>query len=275
MAFVALTYLISWLGWGSLLLKARLTPGFEPMKSMLVVVLAATGPTIAGLILAGLTGGKPALKEIGARLIRWRARLRWYILALGATALWFGCVAILYRVLGWATPAYATTLAAARFPGLSPWVVPLVIFVPYLLGGPLNEELGWRGFALPELLKRYNRLTATLMLGAVWAVWHLPLFFMPGTGKTPATFLNYCLVVMALSFMLTLLHVKSGGSLLLPVLFHNAFNVTAEVMPFNLTDWPLVALLWVAVAVILATTPETWLATHRVRHSAVRAGAAD
>lgn len=258
-AFTVLTYLISWTGWGGLILKARLTPGFEPMKSLIVVLIAATGPTAAGLALAGLTGGKSALKEIGARIVRWRVGLQWYVLALSSTAILLGCVALLYRSLGWTIPAYSTTLAAARMPGLSPSLVPLIIFVPYLLGGPLNEELGWRGFALPELLSRHSRLTASLMLGLVWAVWHLPLFFMPGTGKTLTAFPAYGLSVIGLTFLFTLLHVKSGGSLLLAILFHNAVNVTAEVTPLTTTGWPFIAVIAIAGCVMVMAEPRGWL----------------
>jgi membrane protease YdiL (CAAX protease family) len=87
-----------------------------------------------------------------------------------------------------------------------------------------GEEIGWRGFALPLLLERFGPWLASVLLGSMWALWHLPLFFMPSMPQFGTPFASYVPYLIALSIILTWLMQRTGGSVILATLFHGAVN---------------------------------------------------
>jgi membrane protease YdiL (CAAX protease family) len=104
------------------------------------------------------------------------------------------------------------------------------------LGGPLEEELGWRGFALPRLQQHRNALNASVLLGLVWGLWHIPLYFVSGTGQfetiragtSPAFAIGgFVGWTIGLSVLFTWLFNQTGGSLIVVILFHAAVNLAA------------------------------------------------
>jgi membrane protease YdiL (CAAX protease family) len=105
----------------------------------------------------------------------------------------------------------------------------LTLFVTvFFIGGPFGEEPGWRGFALPRLQRRYGPLLGSLILGPLWALWHLPIFFIP-SWNFPPTLLNLVLyVISAISFTIVMTWVfnNTKGSLLMAILLHASFNTT-------------------------------------------------
>jgi len=105
------------------------------------------------------------------------------------------------------------------------WLIVVVNFILILLiGGPLGEEFGWRGLALPSLEARFSPLWASLILGVIWAVWHLPLFFISGSAQSSLPFGLYALLTIPLTILITWVYHGSGNSLLLVMLFHAAVN---------------------------------------------------
>jgi membrane protease YdiL (CAAX protease family) len=100
--------------------------------------------------------------------------------------------------------------------------------------GPIGEEFGWRGFALPQLLRRWSPLAASLVLGAVWGVWHLPTFFIASLPQSRLSFPLFVLNSIALSVIMTWLYLRTGGDLLLMILVHLMANdCTTLGVPFN------------------------------------------
>src|SRR6266404_3449149 len=95
------------------------------------------------------------------------------------------------------------------------------------VGGPLNEELGWRGFALPRLLQRRSPLAASVGLGVVWAFWHLLVFFVPGWPGHGQSLATYVVIVVCYSIFMTAAHLSTRGSLLIAVLFHTSADAAA------------------------------------------------
>ncbi len=94
-----------------------------------------------------------------------------------------------------------------------------------LLGGSLGEEIGWRGFLLPELLKRNNPLRASLVLGVIWALWHLPIDFYGGSVlEAPAAILIRMIFSLALAILFTWFYLRSRGNLLVALLLHTSIN---------------------------------------------------
>jgi hypothetical protein len=127
-----------------------------------------------------------------------------------------------------------------------------------------GEEIGWRGYALPRLAARLGLGGASLLLGVVWAVWHLPLFLLPGTGSTGQSFPVYLTHVTALSVAMAWLYWKTSGSLLLVMVMHAAVNNTTGIVPaavpgatnaftFNgsLVGWATGGAAWIVAAVLL------------------------
>jgi membrane protease YdiL (CAAX protease family) len=142
-----------------------------PAVGLLLAAGILAGPTLAAIIMTAVTEGRPGVHRLLGRLVLWRVALRWYLLALLGVPL--------IMLLGFLAYAMAPPdLGALGGPAYA--LTYLLGFVlTMILGGPLLEEIGWRGFALPRLQRRYGPLAASLILGVLWAFWHLPQFLVP------------------------------------------------------------------------------------------------
>jgi membrane protease YdiL (CAAX protease family) len=191
--------------------------------------LCIFSPTISALAVSGIIGGLPEVKRLLSGFARWRVGVWWYLAALG---LFLGPLAIagVYRLLGNATPGMTPGLTGTAFAGS-------LLFT--LLSGPVAEEAGWRGFALPRLQERFGALTSSLILGVVWAFWHIPLYFMTGASRLGVPFFIYLPLVVTLTIFLTWLYDNTGGSLIITVLAHYAFNLDAVLITGSLGLLPL------------------------------------
>jgi membrane protease YdiL (CAAX protease family) len=131
-----------------------------------------------------------------------------------------------------------------------------------------GEEIGWRGYALPRLADAVGLRAAGLILGMIWALWHLPLFLIQGTDSTGQPFAIFFLAVTAVSVAMTWLYLKTGGSLLLTMLMHAAINNTTGIVPASASHapgafsieasalaWFTVVVLWAGAAYFLVRTP--------------------
>ena len=129
--------------------------------------------------------------------------------------------------------------------------------IPAVLGsfladpGPLGEELGWRGFALPRLLKGRSALSAAIIVGVIWGVWHLPAFILAGTPQNNMSFPLFMIGIVALSVLMTWAFKGTSGSVLVAALIHWAFNTCTDMtrMPLALFS---VGVLVIAAAVVVA-----------------------
>jgi membrane protease YdiL (CAAX protease family) len=186
-----------------------------------VFVIAVAGPTMAATILTFARGGWAGLDALYKRLTQWRFGFQWYVaLLVGLPLICF----VASRVTG-SQPSAALS-APALFLGLL-W--------NQLLLGPLGEELGWRGFALPRLLRRYNPLAASLILGAFWGVWHLPAFFVSGLPQAGLSIPIFLFGALCMSILATWIYHHTSGSVLSVVLFHFMANVSTGLFgtPFS------------------------------------------
>jgi uncharacterized protein len=139
----------------------------------------------------------------------------------------------------------------------SPWYAVLPALLIALLIGPV-EELGWRGVALPLLQRRFAPLWASLILGAVWGLWHLPAFLLSGTPQSAWSFGPYVVGVLALSVMVTPMFNAARGSILVPMLFHFQMNGPAwpDAQPWENLIFAIAAVL------IVVVTRKTMLTKH-------------
>jgi membrane protease YdiL (CAAX protease family) len=208
-------------------------------------------PAIAALLAAALTGGRGALRELGSRLVRWRVGWQWYVVVILGPAAFSLAVAGIYTLFGgsWADAAPPAILVGPLV------VLPLFLVILTLTDG-LGEELAWRGFALPRLLTRYNALAASLILGVIWALWHLPLLWTEGGPMYQLPVWLLLLDVTAKAVLFTWVFLHTRGSVLIAMLFHGATNlflVSPEVASTGDLGLPVLAMVgkWVLVGVVL------------------------
>ena len=194
-AFFALTFAITW---GVGLLAAVAPPG---IVGQLAFYVAVYGPTLSALLLTGLLGGGGGLKKLLGGAVRWRVGARWYLVVLVGLPLSWVVASLLGAAFGEGTAGFAS------MEGLL--LLPVLLFTD---PGPIGEEIGWRGFALPGLLERAGALTASVALGVVWAVWHLPAFVLPGFPQSDGPFLLFTAALVAQSVLMTWIYRGTGGS---------------------------------------------------------------
>jgi len=197
-AFFVLTYALSW--------------GFLPIKAF---GFLPAGPLLAALIVIPITQGLSGLRELGSRMIRWRVRWYWYPVALGLPL----AVLLVTVGLNGALGAGAPSLA-----GVGSLSTILMVFAVRLINpmdGPMGEEPGWRGFALPGLQASRSPLVATLILALLVTIWHVPLFFLEG-GLQPSVIVGGTLGPFAFTFVATWLFNHTGGSVLMTIIMHAA-----------------------------------------------------
>jgi len=204
-AFFVLAYSISAVAFGVYIA----TPNLPFVPFWLVGIFS---PTLAALAVAGLVGGSAEVGRLLSGFTRWRIGWRWYlasaVLMLGPLALAMGWMA-----LGNTPPGFA--------PGVTAWF--LAGQLAYTaISGPLAEEAGWRGFALPRLQARLGALSASIVLGTLWAFWHVPQYFLPTTTMIP--FPIFVPQVIALAILFTWIYNNTCGSLVATVLAHFWFN---------------------------------------------------
>jgi uncharacterized protein len=214
--FFVLAFVVTWSVWvpRAVASQGRLDGGFVRALGD----VWAHGPAIAAVLAAALVGGRAALRELGSRLVRWRVGPGWYaVVLLGPAAFW-----ILVLAIGAALGGTGDLRPVAVTSGAAMAVPMLLVLV---LTDGLGEETGWRGFALPWQLRRYGPVGASLLLGVVWAVWHLPLFWTAGSALEDASPWILILELPAVSVLFTWVYVNTSGSALLAILFHASMNL--------------------------------------------------
>jgi uncharacterized protein len=224
-AFFALTFAISWLIW---LLMVTGSISIETTTGLIINVVATAGPSIAALILALALGGGELQRLLGGFSLS-RVSVRWVLIAL---LLPLGMIAAAIAVSVGAFGAPGPVITAAVLGTLAVEFVRVVF-----LGGPLEEELGWRGFALPRLQVRRSAFSASVLLGFIWGLWHIPMYFVQGTGQyeTAAAsgpvfaIVAFVIWTIGLSILFTWLFNQTGGSLIVVILFHASVNLGAFV----------------------------------------------
>jgi uncharacterized protein len=219
--FTLLAFGISWGSWG----VAAMAAG--PLRTV-TLVAGTFGPAIAALVVLGREDGWAAARDGLRKLVRFRgaggATVIAALLPLGLA----GMAVAADRALGGST--------AIEWPPW--WAVPVVIAYVLVLGGPLGEELGWRGYLLPRLERRTGPLVATLALGVVWTAWHLPLFAISGTVQTLVPLWMFAVQIITVSFVYTWLAHLAPHSLVPSLVLHTSFNVTVGLVLLQPPDAP-------------------------------------
>lgn len=249
-AFFALAFAWSWTCW-------LVAPWLKPehvFAAGALSMMGGFGPTLAALAVVAWRGGPAGLRRWLACCLQWRGSWRWMLLAFVAPALLMGLAAAGYGLLGGTLPAS---------PAAGHLLLTALNFVLILLvGGPLGEEFGWRGYALPSMQAGWGWRVASLVLGGVWALWHLPLFYSADTVQSHLPMGLYALSTVASSVLFAWLYNRTSGSVLPVLVLHTAVNAWSWVIPVmgmqggsNLAPFQgLVAMLVLLAAVLLLSS---------------------
>ncbi len=169
-SYYALVFAISW-GGSLIVLGPKGLVGNKPITSAqlpLVYLAAIAGPSVAGILSVGLIYGKAGLRELRSRLLTWRVSVIWYAIALLTAPL---LTAAILFALSLTSPAFLPTImTTSDKTGLLTTGIAVSLVVPFF------EEIGWTGFAVPQLRERYGIATTGLIVGLLWGAWHVPLF---------------------------------------------------------------------------------------------------
>ena len=215
--FTALAIGLSWAVW----LPIAWSGSQSSLKDM-----GSFGPAVAaGIVVLA----RPELRaDWRSRLTAWRVPIRWYALVLIGPVLVCGVVVAAARVIG---------MTDLRFNDPSQLYLVVPAFVAVLvLGGPLGEEPGWRGLLLPTLTERMSHPVAWLVVGLVWATWHLPLFLIPGTPQAELPLAGYLALTVALGVVYGSLAQHTRASVPVAIAFHAASNTAAGLLPILPSD---------------------------------------
>ena len=183
---------------------------------------AALGPLSAALIMTFLTDGRLGLRNLIARIFKWRVDFRYYAFAILVPAGLFAFACLLNRMITGNWP----NLALLGEVDYLPYLTPLGALGLWLIPFGLGEETGWRGYALPHLQKTRSATVATLILGILWACWHLPLFFYRDTYIQMGIFgfPMFALSLLCAAMIFTWLYNSTNGSVWIVIIFHAVFN---------------------------------------------------
>jgi CAAX protease family protein len=232
--FFLCVYVLSWLLWLPMVIA------HQP-ANLALLLLGILVPSVLGVAFIYRTQPPAEHKELWLRLSPRRISWRWMLV----------CILILPALLvaGATLDALAGGQATLSFANLvTLWGHPfqlVSVLLSLIIGGPLAEELGWRGFALDQLQARFNPLVASLVLGIVWACWHIPLFFIPGTFQYSMGLNDFGLFagsLIALTLVMTWIYNHTQRSILTAILLHFVYNATSAFTadpqhPLTTADW--------------------------------------
>lgn len=224
----------------------------------LLLLLGAFAPAFAALSLTALGQRSRGVNALLNHVVQWEVAWQWYIFAVGYTVTVKLTVALIHRGVTGMWPRFST----------DPWygiVAAIAFSTPFQAG----EEIGWRGYALPRLAQRFGLAWASVLLGLIWGVWHLPQFFIPEGDSYGQSLVFFVAQVTALSVALAWLWAHTRRSLLLPMLLHAAVNNSKDIVPAavpgvrntftlhaSLVGWLTVLVLWMCGAYFLARMPK-------------------
>lgn len=238
--YVGFTFLLSWSCWLYLL--------WSGCTSQPLIWIAGFAPTLVALFLTLFREGWGGLKK-NFRFLGF-VKQTWYYFCLMGTPLIMVISLLIHILVGGEQPRFLDPMhlvtSLAQWPGI------IIVFLYVLVFSALGEEVGWRGYLLPRLLHRLSPFQASLILGLIWACWHLPLFWLPDTIQAQLPLSWFLAQILGSTFLYTWIYLRTNKSLLPVILFHAAGNSSLGLLPILPLDnggslrplWLLVGLLW-------------------------------
>jgi uncharacterized protein len=234
--YFLIAYTFSWTIWLPAVLASY---GFFELNipSTLIIGIGAFGPLVGAFAGTYRQEKREGVIRLLKKAIILDFNKLWLIAAFLLLPLLIGVSFFIYTVL-------AGNEAFPQMPLImQPWLIlPLFLFSVLALGA-LQEEFGWRGYALEKIAKRFNALLSSLILGAFWALWHLPLFFIEGTMQSRVPFVVFFINVLSTSVLYTWLYNNTKKSLFAVLIFHGMHNTAFNIFPITLLPSPTIAML--------------------------------
>jgi uncharacterized protein len=262
-AFFLLAFALSWSVWIPAALASR---GLFPLQlsPLLTSVLGTFGPSLAALIVLSVTSGTQGVGSLLRRLLLWRVGLQWYAFVLLWPALLSLAASGLAVLFGGPAPDFAHP-PVLRFASLPPEaqgigllvLLPIAFLQQFFLGSSMGEELGWRGYALPRLQARHSALLASIILGLLWGLWHLPLFLTQGDSRASVSLGWWLAGIVLAPIIYTWVYNHTQGSLLIVLLLHTTTALTSSFLSSAATApmFEVVVQLFVVSILVLVTGP--------------------
>jgi uncharacterized protein len=220
LAYFGLSYLVSWTFWWAAAATAGgAAPSSRASLGSFLLLVGTISPAAVALVLTARWEGRGALRVLLRRVVAFPSSARWYVFAISFMAASELAVALLHRAIAGEWPPFGRTPAYVM-------AAAILVSTPVQAG----EEIGLRGYALPRLAARVGLPLASLVLGVLWASWHLPLFFIPGSGYAGTSFPLFVVAVTAISAAMAWLYWRTAGSLLVTMLMHAAINNTTGIV---------------------------------------------
>lgn len=224
--FLIISFLFSWILWiPSLLASIILSESiliFEGLK-----LIGSFGPFLAAFSLAYFNEGSEGVKYLWKR--GWHYKNSIYLLiSIFLIPLLSGISFFLLIIFKRDIPSDLITWDTIRY------TIPEFIVI-FFLAGPFQEEFGWRGYVLDRLQVQFDAISSSLILGAIWSGWHLPLFFIIGTPQYNQSFFSFSFKVIVISVLFTWLYNNTKRSILIAMIFHTTINMANSVFPVNST----------------------------------------
>lgn len=244
--FFLIVFGLQALPYGLLIAGVLKMPSSEGLSALsagpgvVLITLGAWGPIIAAFVVTSLTEGKSGVKALWGRFWNRNASIRWLLVTL-----------LLLPALQLVANLITRVLDHQAYPFLilpnPPWMI-IVPFITVFIFSGVFEEFGWRGYVLPRFQARWNALTSSLILGIIWAAWHIGQWFVPGTNLYQRNFWLWGLGTILFSILLTWIFNNTKGSILAAALFHAMINI--GIFWFQL-DWRYYVVLLVATVLVV------------------------
>lgn len=222
--FVITIFLSLCVFWGPIALFKVPAMGFKkgavgPAWAIILFIIGGFVPSITGIILTAIFEGKKQAKQLLKEAFQIKIGFKWFAITILTAAYFAVALIIIYSALG-------GNFNYSKFLTLLPTIFPLFIL------GPLSEEFGWRGFALKRLLNIVNPNMASLVLGLIWSLWHLPLFYIIGTSQHEyhLSFITFMISITSMCFVVTYIYIKTNKNLFTAILFHWIYTFLSGVV---------------------------------------------
>lgn len=229
--FFILTYVLSFLTWGMLIIfKMPVANPSNPTAqtsalAMFLYMLGGFVPSIAGLIMAYRVNGRAGLRDMWKRFTQFNLGFKWYLLIIAIPVLIQTGSALIFKLQGgeFVRPALLDQPAS---------LIPIIISI--LIGGPISEEFGWRGFAQDRVQERWGKLKGSFILGFVWSFWHSLLFWVPGAGQQETgnlvVMVPFMIMATVMAVFMTTVYNNTNRSIWGAIFFHFIANLGANVL---------------------------------------------
>ena len=228
--FFLLTFAYSWVIWIPSVLDGIgiKLPFSVAGYSTVVVIIGAFAPLMAAITLVVREEGWKGMREFFGQALDFHIKPVYLVLALALPLL-------IHLIAHYLALAVGLDVAKTLFP-TEISVAPIVLAIPYfilmlVLGGG-QEEFGWRGYAQEPLQEKIGVIPASLVIGLIWGIWHLPLWFMAGDLHSAYSFLAFVMMTTSISIMYAWLYNSSGKKLIVVIFFHAMSNTAAPLLPF-------------------------------------------